>query len=757
MYNHFYLVIWILFLISFRTLHAQSVSGRIIDQLTKKSIEGVQIGILGTHLAAMSDSSGQFTIVLSKAGTYQLHCSHPSYESMTRGFLLGMDVPTSIGLVLSPLPYQLPQEIITSARRSEENLWNIPEMMAIMDQAEISERSPRTTPELMMSMPGVWMQKTNHGGGSAILRGLTGNQTLLMVDGIRINNSTYRYGPNQYLNTIDPWTVEKIEVIRGGGAVQYGSDALGGVIQLLTVKPQFSEDKFQSSVSAQGKFMSADMEKNLRANWQLKSQKVFVNMGFSYKDFGDLLAGGELGVQAPSAYTEIDGDFKAVIRLSQKDQLSLHWQRVDQRNVSRFDQVAQRGYGLYEFNPQQRNLAYARWEHQDNSPWLRQLRLTCLGQTSNEVRAKQKQDSPILRTEQDEVSTIGAVLEHQATPINRWTIISGLDIYSDQIASIAQELNTTDSSQVELRGLYPDGASALNASIFSLHSLEFNGITLKAGLRHSLIRLSAFDLQFGGFDLRPQATVGHIAASYHLGKWHHLSSSFQTGFRSPNINDLSSFGSFDSGIEVPAQELGAERSATGELVYKFSHPQLSGSIGMYYSHLKGLIERVPTTFNGSDRYLGEAVFAKANVAAAFIRGIEMDARFALLPELELYTHGTYTFGATQEDPSSPLRRIPPLYGGTGLSWKSDNGFTARLEYRYASRQNRLSDGDIRDHRIPDGGTPGWQVLDAFWGYQWKKFQGRVGLQNLFDQAYRLHGSGVDAYGRSIWVAIQLTI
>ena len=78
------------------------------------------------------------------------------------------------------------------------------------------------------------MQETNDGAGSPIIRGLVGNQILILIDGIRLNNGAYRLGPNQYLNTIDLNQIERIEVVRGAGSVLYGSDALGGVVNIIT-------------------------------------------------------------------------------------------------------------------------------------------------------------------------------------------------------------------------------------------------------------------------------------------------------------------------------------------------------------------------------------------------------------------------------------------------------------------------------------------------------------------------------------------
>ncbi len=120
----------------------------------------------------------------------------------------------------------------------------------------------RSTPEMLTGTPGIWMQKTNHGGGSPFIRGLTGNQVLTLVDGIRLNNATYRYGPNQYLSTIDPWSLFSAETLRSTGSVLYGSDAMGGVVYLQTEKPGYAENKnsFHGTVYTRG--MSQEYGKN---------------------------------------------------------------------------------------------------------------------------------------------------------------------------------------------------------------------------------------------------------------------------------------------------------------------------------------------------------------------------------------------------------------------------------------------------------------------------------------------------------------
>lgn len=140
----------------------------------------------------------------------------------------------------SLVSFPLSEAVITASRVATFQL-NTPEAIEVIKNSTIQRCQLRTGPEALFIMPGIFVQKTNYGGGSPFLRGLTGNQTLLLIDGIRLSNATTRYGPNQYFNTLDIFSLDKIEVLRGSGSVQYGSDAMGGTIQAFSEKIGFSD------------------------------------------------------------------------------------------------------------------------------------------------------------------------------------------------------------------------------------------------------------------------------------------------------------------------------------------------------------------------------------------------------------------------------------------------------------------------------------------------------------------------------------
>ena len=132
------------------------------------------------------------------------------------GFLAATDKPGT--QFHDSLKLHAINEVVITARRFNSVIMNTPDAVRAIDLKSVGEYQLRTSPEALALTPGVFVQKTNHGGGSPFIRGLTGNQTLLLLDGIRISNSTMRYGPNQYFNTIDPFSTGKIEVLRGSGS-----------------------------------------------------------------------------------------------------------------------------------------------------------------------------------------------------------------------------------------------------------------------------------------------------------------------------------------------------------------------------------------------------------------------------------------------------------------------------------------------------------------------------------------------------------
>jgi hemoglobin/transferrin/lactoferrin receptor protein len=735
-----------------RTASADALRGKVIDAVSRQPIAGVSVEAVGTPWVASTDGQGVFMLGLDVMTRPRLRLWCPGYEVVE---LAPEAREGELGFELRPTGLRISESVVVTAQRESSPAIDVPRSVSILEARELERGLPRTVPEALQGMAGVLVQKTNHGGGSPIIRGLMGNQVLVLVDGIRLNNATFRYGPNQYLATVDPFPVGRIEVVRGLGSVLFGSDALGGVVNVLTRRPELSEEGLRVSGRLTPKLVSSGMEKSGRLQAEAAGPRAAVSAGFSYRDFGDLRAGGGLGVESPSGYGERDGDARALVRLSARHLLHAAYQHVRQEDVPRFDQVAQRGFARYGFDPQVRQLGYLQLESSFDSRLVQHLKVTPSFQRSLEGRFRQSRGSSLEITEKDVVDTGGLAFEARTRLGPGWTLVSGAEYYHDHVASEREDHDLASGARTPRRGLYPDGATAASTAAFVHSSWDSARWAADLGARFNHHQVEADDRGFGSLRLRNQAWVGSGALMWKLNARHRLYAALSQGFRAPNIDDVSTLGAFDFGVETPSTDLKPERTLTYEAGLKTRASRLAAALAVYRTNLTDLIDRVPSTYLGSTLWEGQRVYRRANVGRAYVRGFEGELEWEALRELTVFGALTHTFGQ-QVSASQPMRRIPPLYGQLGVRWERREGASLGATLLFAGEQDRLAPGDKSDHRIAPGGTPGWKVLNLRAAYLLgRSVELLAGVENVFDEAYRIHGSGIDGAGRNGWVGAQV--
>jgi outer membrane receptor protein involved in Fe transport len=724
------------------------------DAVSGRPLPGAAVELEGGGLTAFTNPGGEAALPMAVRRPSRLRVSAEGYDGVERMVGDG-STAAAIEVRLRPSPLRLNESVVVTAQRETSPVLDVPRSVSVIDARDRERRLPRTTPEALAGMTGVFVQKTNHGGGSPIVRGLVGNQVLVLVDGIRLNNATYRYGPNQYLATVDPYPIERLEVVRGLGSVVHGSDALGGVVNIITAAPSFSEDGFRLSGRLAPKLASSDVEQGTRLDLQASGRAVAFLGGFSYWNYGDLRAGGGLGVEAPSGYRERDGDGRLLVRLGDRHLLHAAYQHVRQDDVPRFDQVRQRGYERYSFDPQQRQLAYLRLESSFDSRWIQSFRLTPSFHRSSERRVIQRRGASVQVREKDVVDVLGLSLEARSRLGPGWTLVSGFETYRDHVRSMREDLDLGSGLAVSRRGLYPDGAAAQSAAVFVHSSLDWRQFVVDLGGRFSRYGVDAEDASFGELRLRNSAWVGTAAILWKLGARHRAFAAVAQGFRAPNVDDVSTLGRFDFGVEVPSPGLDPEKSLSYEVGFKSRTSRLAAAAALYRNNLSNLIDRVPGEYQRSPTYEGQAVYRRTNVGRAYVEGVEVELEGRLFDDLAAFGGLAYTYGQ-QVTTGEPMRRIPPLSGQLGLRWERVRGASLGAALLFAGRQDRLAAGDKADHRIAPGGTPAWSVLNVHAGYRFGSgLEVRSGVENIFDEAYRVHGSGIDGYGRYAWLGAQI--
>lgn len=606
--------------------------------------------------------------------------------------------------------------------------------------AKVKSNQLMNTPELLSSVPGVFLQRTNQGGGSAFVRGLTGNQTLLVLDGIRFNNSTFRYGPNQYLNTIDPFSLDQIEVVRGSGSVQYGSDALTGAVHLISKKPSFGVKSWSGQLLGRG--ISQGMELSGLARLQFQSERSAISVLAGKKSFGDIRRGGGGSFQRPTGYEEQN------LQVQYRQKLGNHWmlenliQQNVQNHVPVYHKIQLENFALNEMTLQSYGRGYSRLLYQGEQNWLQSAELTGSFQESREQRALQKKGSATLRKEEDQVRTLGFIGQIKSEFIRGLHSSTGIEYYSDGVRS--SRLDVATAKTTALRALYPDNSKYSTFSAFSLHEYEYQAWQVHAGLRYQ--HTSAFlpDTTVGNSTISLGALVYDGGVSYALSPSITVFGSISSGFRAPNLDDLGSLGIVDFRYEQPAYQLKPEYSLTKNLGFRVQNRRYRAEWSAFHTSLTNLITRIKT----AEIIQAYPVYRKENVDQAYLYGFEWTQTLEIGERFILGNSISYVYGQNQSQ-NEPMRRIPPLHGNMSINYQLRKGNIVLL-WLFADRQDRLSAGDKSDNRMNPGGTAGWGILQLQANYKVTPHI-QLGMQgvNLGDVPYRMHGSGIDGMGRSL--------
>jgi hemoglobin/transferrin/lactoferrin receptor protein len=676
--------------------------------------------------------------------------------------------------------YELEEIVVTASRRAE-SAFTLPFTVNVHSMRELQEvRQVRTIPDAMRETAGVMVQKTGHGQGSPYIRGFTGLRTLMLIDGIRLNNSTFREGPNQYWNTVDPLSVSRLELVKGPSSVLYGSDAIGGTVNVITRGhgDLASAENTHSRIMLRG--ASAEHSVVGRAEAGHASGALDFFGGVSFKDFGDLRAGSGTGDQPKTGYTEQAADLKFNLDLGNDRNLVAAVQHVDQEDAWRTHKTIYGkswrnttvGNELQRSLDQRRTLAYVQYRAADVTSTASDLVLSLSYHQQDEERLRIRNDGR-QDVQGTEVGTFGlwGQLDLQSD-MGLWTI--GAELYHDDVSSFRRDYNADGTLRsVGIQGPVGDDASYRTAAVFIQNQYPFGDNTvLFSGLRYTSSRLDAGNVQ-DPLTGDPQSMSGDwsdVVGSLRLS--HKLSNlekarffvGASQGFRAPNLSDMTRLDSARSNeIETPVAGLDAERFLTYELGMKLVTANMDGQISLFYTSIDDLIIRTPT-----GRIIDqENEVTKQNSGQGFVKGIELQAQYQLSDSWSVFGNLTWLDGEVDTYPTSdqvavrePLDRLMPTTMYLGTRWQpSVANYWLEGLLSMAGDQDKLSTRDQSDtDRIPQGGTPGFTVVTIRGGWQFSESLSlSLSLENLLDENYRVHGSGLNEPGRNIIVSLLWTI
>lgn len=767
---------------------------KVRESSTHLPITNVSIIFQQDKKLLLTDENGQVAIGNLPKGEV-LSLSHPSYQAIS----VSNDelVASEYIVYLTENVVQI-DEVIVSANRWEQNRDDIPNDILQVTAKDVVFNNPQTSADMLYQTGKVYVQKSQMGGGSPMLRGFAASSVLIMMDGIRINNAIYRSGNLHNVITLDPNLLESTEVIFGPGSTLYGSDALGGVMHFRTIRPTYSQsEKMEVEGAAMLRFASANFEKTGTFNVRLKN-KLFSNVtGISYSDFDDLRAGANhraeypdfgkrfeyierieavdqviandnVNIQRFSGYRQFNIMNKFAYRIASKSELAYTIYYTNSSDVPRYDRLTERdGNGElrsaeWYYGPQFMMLNAFSFTNYNSNPFYDRARVILSNQMVDESRHDRKFQSNILRNRTENVDVYAVNVDFDKRYSNERELFYGMEFTLNDVVSTAYSEDIIDGTQTDIASRYPDGGSKYkSASGYVNFKNRFSDVFLaNVGARYSYVNVEGkfvnntyYNLPFDKIDQGNGAmsgTLGLVISPKDYFKWNLL---FSTGFRAPNIDDLGKV--FDSGdvVVVPNENLEPEFTINYETGIDWT---IAGNVKVdatvYYTNLINAMVRRDYNYNGQTTmiYDGEEypMTALTNAGEAYIWGYTFGVSASFSPRFGMVARINNNFGKDKTE-KVPLRHTTPFFGKLSFTYQDRKLRTEVYSSFQGSRGlNEMAPSELDKLYLyaPDG-SPAWMTLNAKAAYHFNtQLSVTAALENILDKHYRPYSSGISAPG-----------
>lgn len=743
----------LIFLLVF-LIHSFSYSQRIktIDKQTGKIIRNVTVYNEGLTINLSSNNEG-FVDVSEFDENEKILFSHISYALLkTKKSILQKQ---KLLVYLTKQSEQL-DEVVLSVFKNEERTNRVAEQIAVISAKDIQKISPQTSADLLATIPGIKVQKSQFGGGSPVMRGMESNRVLLVVDGVRMNNAIYRKGHLQSSITVAPNLLDKTEVVFGPSSVIYGSDALGGVIHYFTKTPKLSEkNKVNSQFFSRFSSVNQEVTTTVSADVSFPNWASFTSI--SHSDFGDLKIGknrnhgfndwgkvfyysentnrnysetptlnSDPELLKNTGYRQTDVLQKFFVTLSKNTDLKINLQYSTSSDIPRFDRLSELEnsslkFAEWNYGPQNRLLVSSQLLINPNKKWIESGIITGAYQHIEESRIQRKFGS-LDRSHREEsvnVFSLNGDFSVSLTQDKKRKLSYGFEFaYNDVVSkSYGKTLNISNgemngySDDFMVQSRYPDGGSNyLSAAAYIGYRQDVTQkSTLNTGLRVTNTNLNAIwmdptfiQLPETNITLNNSAVTATIGYVYRSNENWQLNSILSSGFRSPNIDDIGRIREKRGNVSIPNIHVNPEIAYNAEIGIQkyFNDKKFRVGTNFYYTLLDNYIQRdFIYNADGSKKQVqfdgeyGNAV-SNQNKGTAYILGYTINYLGEVSSTLNTSGYITYTKGRTY-DTQEPMSSIPPFFGQFELNFKKN-----KIELGAAVRFN--SKKDIKDFNITEG-------------------------------------------------------
>lgn len=795
-------IILLLFLGACAFAYSQTVI--ITDRASGEPLELVALTSDSPMASASTDIRGRADISAFK-GSGRIVISRIGYRTEALSF--AEIEALSFELSMAAVPFDR-REVVVSASRWRQESSDVPLKIVTITPAETELQNPQTAADLLGESGRVFIQKSQQGGGSPMIRGFATNRLLYTVDGVRMNTAIFRAGNIQNVISLDPYALEATEVFFGPGSVIYGSDAIGGVMSFETLTPRFSlSDGPLITGEAAARTSSANGERtghfHVNAGW---GKWAFVTSVSSF-DFGHLRQGGhgpddyikpfyvqrqdgidtvvtqdDVLLQVPTAYSQnnIMQKIRFMPNAAWDIQYGFHYSETS--SYGRYDRHSRLRAGLpryaeWDYGPQKwmmNNLSVA---HTGKTALFDQLTVRLAQQSFGESRIDRDINNPERHIRVEDVQAWSANVDLVKSLGRKQTLYYGAEYVFNDVTSTGVDEDIAAGTSAPGPSRYPQATWRSLAAYVSDQVRLSDRWLLQAGLRFNRYDLDAeFDTTFYPFpfttaDLGNGSLTGSLGAVFRPSSSWVLSANVATAFRSPNVDDMGKvFDSEPGAVTVPNPALRAEYATTFDLgVAKVFGETARIDLTGYYTSLDNAMVRRDFTLNGEDFIMYDGVLSRVqavqNAAVAHVFGVQAGIEVMLPSGFSVSSDLNLQDGEEELDDGSlsPSRHAPPWYGVSRL------GYTAgRLSLQvYALYQGTFEHEDLAEEEKAkdeiyahdsEGNTyaPGWYTLNFKALYRLSEtWRVSAGIENMTDRRYRPYSSGISGPGRNFVLSLGL--
>lgn len=799
---------YIVFLLFFASniLAAQQI--KVLNKLTEEPVFGVAIYNIDKTKSAITNLNGEARLdAFSDTETiYFQHLSHV-LKSLSKSQI------NTLNIVYLDANTQGLAEIVISASKFEQNKKDIPQKIISLNSKSIQFTNPQTSADVLGNTGQVYIQKSQLGGGSPMIRGFSTNRLLISVDGVRMNNAIFRGGNLHNVIAIDPFAIQNTEVTLGSGSVIYGSDAIGGVMSFYTLKPKLSNtDSLLFKTKAVVRYATANEEKTGHFDFNLGYKKWAFLTSVSYTDFNDLRMGshgpnhylrpefalatssGDVVVQNSnplkqkhSGYNQINMMQKARYQPYENLSFDLGLHYATTSNIPRYDRLIRYKNDVlrsaeWHYGPQQwfmSNFQITKLSSRSNL--YNKIKATLAYQNFQESRKDRDFQSDVRNIREEAVDAYSFNLDFEKTLSPKTQFFYGLEYVYNKVMSRGKEENITNNITFPTVSRYPNGASWQSAAIYSSikykptpkfvfqSGVRFNHIVSKASFKANNAYLN---LPFESSENKAGAFTGTAGISWSPNTILQWKLNASSAFRAPNIDDIGKvFDSEPGSVVVPNENLKPEYAYGGELGLKLSFGNgFILDMSTYYTYLNNALVRRVYSLNGKTQimYDGELSHVQAiqNASKAWIYGFEVGLNMTITKTLKLTSQYSIIGGTEEkENIEVPIRHVAPSFGNTHLVWNYKNlKVDIFANYNNELSFNQLAPSEIGKDYIyakDENGNPyapSWSTLNVRTQYQLNKTTTlTASLENITDKRYKTYSSGIAAAGRNFILALKYSL